>query len=106
MAEWGFATWDASGVPNNYGVKPVSLVGKIDLNDGQKSGSYSFTVPAGFKLGYMVGLSPSFDNYQAGRRTISVSGNAIVIGSAGDNSIGTNVYVADKTQVVVFLEKV
>ena len=53
----------------------------------------------------MVGLSPSFDNYQAGRRTISVSGNAIVIGSAGDNSIGTNVYVADKTQVVVFLEK-
>lgn len=105
MAEWGFASWDASGVPNNYGVKPISLVGKIDLNDGQQSGSYSFTVPAGFKLGYMVGLSPSFGNYQAGRRTISVSGNTIVIGSAGDNSIGTNVYVADKAQVVVFLEK-
>lgn len=105
MSDMGFATWDANGIPNNYGVKPISLVGKIDLSEGQKNGTYPFTVPSGFKLGYLVGLAPSFDDYQAGRRTITASGNSIIIGSAGDNSIGTNVYVADKAQVVVFLEK-
>ena len=28
---WGIQTWDASGVPNNYGIKPVTVVGIIDL---------------------------------------------------------------------------
>lgn len=37
---WGIQTWDANGVPNNYGIKPVSVVGIIDLALGQKTGSY------------------------------------------------------------------
>lgn len=31
MSEYGFATWDTSGKPNNYGIKPVTVVGIIDL---------------------------------------------------------------------------
>ncbi|WP_410690010.1 hypothetical protein [Citrobacter freundii] len=39
---WGIQTWDANGVPNNYGIKPVTVVGIIDLALGQKTGSYQF----------------------------------------------------------------
>ena len=32
---WGIQTWDANGIPNNYGIKPVSVVGRIQLSEGQ-----------------------------------------------------------------------
>lgn len=106
MAEWGFGSWNADGTPNNYGIKPISLIGKVNLSSGQKTGSYSFSVPAGFKLAFLVGLAPAVDTYQPERRTININGSSLVIGSASNNSIGSNVYVADQNQVVVFLEKV
>jgi hypothetical protein len=32
---WGIQTWDANGNPNNYGIKPVSVVGRIQLSKGR-----------------------------------------------------------------------
>lgn len=43
----GIQTWDANGVPNNYGIKPISVVGIIDLLVDQKTGSYSFNFGTG-----------------------------------------------------------
>ncbi len=37
----GIQTWDANGNPNNYGIKPVSVVGRVQLSEGQTSGSWS-----------------------------------------------------------------
>ena len=42
---YGIQTWDASGKPNNYGIKPVSVVGRIQLAAGQTSGSWSLRCP-------------------------------------------------------------
>lgn len=53
---WGIQTWDASGSPNNYGIKPVSVVGSIPLAAGQNSGAWSFSLPQGFKVGFVVSL--------------------------------------------------
>ena len=53
---YGIQTWDASGNPNNYGIKPVSVVGRIQLAAGQNSGSWSFTVPSGMKVGFALSL--------------------------------------------------
>ncbi|ENB6636648.1 hypothetical protein ABH584_002874, partial [Enterobacter hormaechei] len=53
---WGIQTWDANGIPNNYGIKPVSVVGRVQLSEGQTSGSWSFTIPAGMKVGFAVSL--------------------------------------------------
>lgn len=53
---WGIQTWNANGIPNNYGLKPVSVAGRIPLAAGQTSGSWSFTVPSGFKVGFVVSL--------------------------------------------------
>lgn len=43
MSDFGFASWDANGVPNNYGIKPVTVVGIIDLALGQKTEATSST---------------------------------------------------------------
>ncbi len=36
MAEYGVQTWDASGKVNNYGVKPVSVCGYLQLAQNRK----------------------------------------------------------------------
>jgi hypothetical protein len=41
MAQYGVETWDASGRVNNYGIKPVSVSGYLQLAQNEKTGSYS-----------------------------------------------------------------
>jgi hypothetical protein len=50
MANWGIQTWDASGNPNNTGIVPVLVVATVYLSAGQVSGTYSYTVPSGFRV--------------------------------------------------------
>lgn len=97
---WGVQTWDANGNPNNYGIKPVSVVGRIPLAAGQNSGSWSFTVPAGFKVGYVVSLDEGGNS--VGRRIVA-SGNSITVTAASDIGLGN--YPASKCELIVFMEK-
>ncbi len=43
MAEYGVQTWDASGKVNNYGIKPVSVCGFLQLAVNPKTGSFPLT---------------------------------------------------------------
>jgi len=96
---WGIQTWDAKGLPNNYGLKPVSVVGTIKLAKGQVTGSYSFAIPAGTKVGFV----PALDKGSTGvARRVTASGNTITIQSA--NSPGYGNYSASECEIIVFLE--
>lgn len=97
---WGIQTWDVNGIPNNYGIKPVSVVGMVSLTEGQVSGSWAFTVPAGFKLGYVVSLDSG--GTKVGRRIVA-SGNTITILPASDVGVGN--YPASACELVVFMER-
>ncbi|QLR43677.1 hypothetical protein HV346_13750 [Enterobacter sp. RHBSTW-00994] len=96
---WGIQTWDANGIPNNYGLKPVSVVGRIPLAAGQTSGSWSFTVPSGFKVGFVVSLDAG--GASVGRRIIA-NGNTISLTAASDVGIGN--YPASACELIVFME--
>lgn len=104
MSDFGFASWGANGAPNNYGIKPICVIGSVDLLAGQQSGSYSFSIPSGYKIGYIVSLGDF--TYTETRRSITASGSTISIGTAGSNTYGPGIYAADKSTVVVFLEKI
>ncbi len=82
---WGIQTWDANGNPNNYGIKPVSVVGRIQLSEGQNSGSWSFTIPAGMKVGFVVSLDKGAVSVG---RSIVAGGNTITLGAASSVGIG------------------
>jgi len=97
---FGIQTWDAAGRPNNYGIKPVSVVGRIPLSQGQTSGSWSFTIPAGMKLGFAVSLDKGA--VSVGRR-IAASGNTISL--SGASSVGVGNYPASECELIVFMEK-
>ncbi len=71
MAEYGVQTWDASGKVNNYGIKPVSVCGYLQLAVNQKTGSYSVTLPPGCKLTYFQVMND--DKWGTGRRKITIS---------------------------------
>ncbi|EDV0261191.1 hypothetical protein YM80_001760 [Salmonella enterica subsp. salamae] len=96
---WGIQTWDANGVQNNYGIKPVSVVGRIQLSAGQTSGNWSFTVPAGMRVGFVISLDEGAN--KVGRRIVA-SGNTITVTAASDVGLGN--YPASKCEVVVFME--
>lgn len=96
---WGIQTWDANGIPNNYGLKPVSVAGRIPLAAGQTSGSWSFTVPSGFKVGFVVSLDTGGSS--VGRRIIA-NGNTISLTAASDVGIGN--YPASACELIVFME--
>lgn len=97
---WGIQTWDASGAPNNYGIKPVSVVGRIQLSEGQNTGSWSFTIPAGMKIGFAISLDKGA--VSVGRRIVA-SGNSITLSPASTAGIGN--YAASECELIVFLEK-
>lgn len=50
---WGFQTWDANGIPNNTGIVKVFTIGAIRVEQNQKAGSWSFTVPNGYTVDFM-----------------------------------------------------
>lgn len=97
---WGIQTWDGNGVPNNYGIKPVSVVGRIPLSEGQASGSWSFTVPAGMKVGFAISLDKGA--VSVGRRIVA-NGNTITLSAA--SSVGVGNYPASECELIVFMEK-
>ncbi|MCE1395299.1 MULTISPECIES: hypothetical protein [Enterobacter] len=97
---WGIQTWDANGNPNNYGIKPVSVVGRIPLSEGQNSGSWSFTIPDGMKVGFVVSLDKGA--VSVGRRIVA-SGNTITLSAA--SSVGIGNYPASECELVVYVEK-
>lgn len=97
---WGIQTWDANGIPNNYGIKPVSVIGVIPLASGQNSGAWSFPVPAGFRVGFVVSLDTG--GTTVGRRIVA-SGNTITILPASELGVGN--YPASACELVVFMEK-
>lgn len=105
MSDFGFASWDANGVPNNYGIKPVTVVGIIDLALGQKTGSYQFNLDPGLKVGFAVGtLEDKGTISYTDKRNIIASGNTITIQPSGGD--GINDYPAMKVQLIVFAEAV
>ncbi|MHA0909026.1 hypothetical protein ACR9HB_01940, partial [Enterobacter hormaechei subsp. steigerwaltii] len=61
MAEYGVQTWDASGNVNNYGVKPVSVCGYLQLAQNQKTPAANPTVPAGTRFAILLSDSLSVD---------------------------------------------
>lgn len=102
MANWGIATWDANVVDNNTGIVRVLVLGTATLTDGQTTGKWSYTVPAGMRIDYL------FQNTSAtgttSRRRFTVSGNTISISDAGsDYSAGTEPRSAGR--VVFYLRK-
>lgn len=99
MAEYGIATYDANGNYNNYGIRPVTVVDVVRLSAGQTTGSYTYTIPGGTKLGYAIALDSGAIG--AGRR-IAASGNNISISSA--SVPGDGVFSASACSMVIFLE--
>jgi len=97
---WGIQTWDGAGRPNNYGIKPVSVVGVIPLAAGQNAGSWSFPVPPGFKVGFVVSLDSG--GTTVGRQIVS-SGNTITLFPASEVGVGN--YPASACELVVFMER-
>lgn len=98
-AQYGEVRAD-NGLPNNYGIKPVSVVGRIQLAAGQTSGYWSFAVPPGMKVGFVLSLDEGGNS--VGRRIVA-SGNTISVIAASDVGLGN--YPASKCEVVVFMEK-
>ncbi|MDS6635758.1 hypothetical protein [Enterobacter hormaechei] len=72
MAEYGVQTWDASGNVNNYGVKPVSVCGYLQLAQNQKTGSYTVALPPGCRLTYFQSMNG--DQFGTSRRKITIWG--------------------------------
>lgn len=94
MVDYGVQTWDASGKVNNYGIKPVSVCGYLQLAANQKTGSYSVALPPGCKLTYFQAMND--DKWGTGRRKITISGGTATVSSVGDTdySAGTEPAVA------------
>lgn len=106
MADYGVQTWGADGTPNNYGIKPVSVISSILLTNGQKSGSWSFTVPSGLKLNYYHVQNGNGDagGLNSGRRKVVITGNTITVSSAGNAEYLANTFPAGRAFLIITLE--
>lgn len=103
MAEYGVQTWDASGNVNNYGIKPVSVSGYLQLGVNQKSGSYSVVLPPGCKLTYFQIMND--DQWGTGRRKITISGGTATVSSAGDTDYSAGTEPAMAAFLIFQIEK-
>ncbi|EOC1313842.1 hypothetical protein ACTEV4_000635 [Cronobacter turicensis] len=103
MAAFGIQTWDALGIPNNYGIQPISVLGYIQMGLNQQTGGATFQLPSGMVMDFMT---VNFDgSYTQTRRTITVSGGNLSVGSAANNNYATNTYPATAGYIVAFLRK-
>ncbi len=87
MAKWGFGTWDSSGKDTNTGIVRILSAGTLVVTNGQKSGSFTFPVPSGYRLDY--NFQANMDAAPLGRRRITISGNTATISAAGDTDYST-----------------
>lgn len=103
MADWGIATWDANGVDNNTGIVRVLVLGTATLAEGQVTGSWSYTVPAGMRIDYLFQNTASAGTMD--RRRFSINGGTVSISAVGaDYSAGTEPRSAGR--VVFYLRAV
>lgn len=100
---WGFQTWDAAGKANNYGLVPVTVVGKLSVAFEQTSGSATFQVPSGYVLDYIQ--CPTGFAYTQVRRSITISGGKVTIGSAGQTNYGFGSESAQAAIIVLYVRK-
>ncbi|WP_205956665.1 hypothetical protein [Pantoea stewartii] len=103
MANWGFGTWDAQKRDTNTGIVRILVAGTLEVANGQQSGSFSFQVPAGYRLDYTfqanMGASPS------ARRRVTISGNNFSISAAGDSDYSTGTLQAYAGTFLFFVRK-
>lgn len=97
---YGFGTWDASGVDNNTGLVRILALGVISLARSQVSGSWSFSVPAGYTLDFLYqGTDPTGTT---DRRMITISGNTVSI-SAANGNYAANTTPAESGNILVYV---
>lgn len=103
MAKWGFGTWDAQGRDTNTGIVRILVAGTLVVANGQKSGSFSFSVPSGYRLDYTfqanMGASP------AGRRRVIISGNNANLSDAGDTDYSSGTVPAYAGTFLFFVRR-
>lgn len=103
MAKWGFGTWDANGNDTNTGIVRILSVGTLSVANGQKSGSFSFAVPSGYRLDY--NFQANMSAQPQGRRRIDISGNTATISSVGDTDYSAGTSPAYAGIFLFFLRK-
>ena len=102
MAEYGIATYDANGNYNNYGIKPVSVVGIMTVPANTTSMSQSFNIPSGFKVGFVIAAIDAGSSGEGVIRVVRASGNTITVIPFSGSEYGSA--VRGEMKVLVFLE--
>lgn len=100
---WGFQTWDANGIPNNTGIVKVFTIGIIRVEQNQKSGSWNFNVPSGYKIDFMSiqeGIG-----FTGERRGLRVVNNKMVEMFDASGLWGGGTAPANSGWVVIYLVK-
>ncbi len=87
---YGFATWDGSGNYNNNGLQAVNVVGYVRIDENTLNATFTFNLPTGTSLRFLVMPDSSTDGTGDNRRRIYVSGNAVVVEPAPNNVAGTD----------------
>ena len=87
---WGFGTWDKNGVDNNTGLVAVNIISVVRIEEGVMNASYSFDVPSGFSLDFVVMPDSTQSGAGDNWRRIHVSGNSIIVEPSGDNVAGND----------------
>lgn len=104
MAAYGVQTWGADGALNNYGIKPVSVIGYNELAKNQQAGSFTYVVPAGCKLNFFqVNNVQDYDSDM--RRRVYVSGNKIIVEAVSQSTYGADTFPAVKSFIIAVAEK-
>lgn len=104
MADYGVGTWDANGKFNNYGIQPITVVGRQSLELLQRTGTYTYTVPSGYVLRFFH--TTTIIAALRERRRVVVSGNSIVITDAGNDNVAASTFPALQAELVAYIEKV
>lgn len=101
---WGIQTWDANGVPNNYGIKPTMVLSRVNVSNGQVSGSWAFTIESGYQLRYLQCPFQSVNS--ADRRKINFSGGTASLSNATSSDYTENTEPAVAGMIIFYQEKI
>jgi len=105
MAEYGIQTWDANGVQNNFGIKPVSVISYNELAKNQQSGTFTYPVPTGCKLNFFhVNNVQDYDSNM--KRRVYVSGNRIIVEAVSESTYGADIFPAVRSFIIAVVERI